>query len=413
MENGDIGLARARSTIGSPRSIGRASRAVRMRRRPAERTCGSAVRRPLRPRIRGDRWSRLGTVLPRRWSILVTKAAKRERSEPAPNALMEDVGHGCCRFRSVWRARLTVSRMPCRFVCRGWLPIDWTVGRVLVRGVARNRVGASHPHQDLPVVAPPRRHERQKCDVPSLGPIRTAATQTGIDLGALHNDQDSADHVICGARTPGRGPPRPETSRPCVVRQGDCGTLGCPGSFSMGGRLSQTITRSVYGTVAFRYAGFVTVPGKGGRPRKWRSDADRVRAHRARQRGEQEPVTFEAALVDGDELARAVDHARQSQAELVAASEALAEAEVALQTERRRHQATQRKLDRARAELDGRRSTDERRLEELRAAHDELDAMSAEIRDLGAQLAAQRSQPPGPNRAARRQAAKRDRHTER
>ncbi|HEX4980289.1 MAG TPA: hypothetical protein VFV63_01245 [Ilumatobacteraceae bacterium] len=124
-------------------------------------------------------------------------------------------------------------------------------------------------------------------------------------------------------------------------------------------------------------------------------------------------MTFEAALVDGDELARAVDHARQSQAELVAASEALAEAEVALQTERRRHQATQRKLDRARAELDGRRSTDERRLEELRAAHDELDAMSAEISNLGAQLAAQRSQPPGPNRAARRHAAKRDRHTER
>jgi hypothetical protein len=45
----------------------------------------------------------------------------------------------------------------------------------------------------------------------------------------------------------------------------------------------------------------------------------------------------------------------------------------------------------------------------LRAAHDELDAMGAEISHLQARLAAQRPKPPGPNRAARRQAAKRDR----
>ncbi len=49
----------------------------------------------------------------------------------------------------------------------------------------------------------------------------------------------------------------------------------------------------------------MTIPGKGGRPRKWRSDADRSRAYRARQRGEAEPVTVEHAVVDGDELARA------------------------------------------------------------------------------------------------------------
>jgi hypothetical protein len=42
----------------------------------------------------------------------------------------------------------------------------------------------------------------------------------------------------------------------------------------------------------------MTVPGKGGRPRKWRSDADRVRAFRARHRGEEEPATFDEALVD-------------------------------------------------------------------------------------------------------------------
>jgi len=49
----------------------------------------------------------------------------------------------------------------------------------------------------------------------------------------------------------------------------------------------------------------VTIRGKGGRPRKWRSDADRSRAYRARQRGEAEPATVEHAVLDGDELARA------------------------------------------------------------------------------------------------------------
>lgn len=49
----------------------------------------------------------------------------------------------------------------------------------------------------------------------------------------------------------------------------------------------------------------MTIPGKGGRPRKWRSDADRSRAYRARRRGDQEPSAIEQALDDGDELARA------------------------------------------------------------------------------------------------------------
>ena len=49
----------------------------------------------------------------------------------------------------------------------------------------------------------------------------------------------------------------------------------------------------------------MTIPGKGGRPRKWRSDADRSRAYRARQRGEEEPTTIDQALDDGDELAEA------------------------------------------------------------------------------------------------------------
>lgn len=48
----------------------------------------------------------------------------------------------------------------------------------------------------------------------------------------------------------------------------------------------------------------MTIPGKGGRPRKWRSDADRQRAWRARQSGLGEPPTVAEALDEGDELAR-------------------------------------------------------------------------------------------------------------
>lgn len=148
----------------------------------------------------------------------------------------------------------------------------------------------------------------------------------------------------------------------------------------------------------------VTVPGKGGRPRKWRSDADRVRAYRARQRGEREPVAFDVALTDGDELALAIERVQQLQAELASALAALAELDAALQSERRRHVATKRKLERARADLEGHRAADARRLDESRAVHDELEALRSETDRLrsGQDTA-------GPNRAARRQAAKQQR----
>jgi hypothetical protein len=55
----------------------------------------------------------------------------------------------------------------------------------------------------------------------------------------------------------------------------------------------------------------VTIPGKGGRPRKWRSDADRVRAFRARQRGDSEPPVLAMALDEGDEFATALEHGRE------------------------------------------------------------------------------------------------------
>ncbi len=73
-------------------------------------------------------------------------------------------------------------------------------------------------------------------------------------------------------------------------------------------------------------SGLVTIPGKGGRPRKWRSDADRVRAYRARQQGKPEPVELVQALEHGDELAKTwetirrlgeqLDHARAIEQQL-------------------------------------------------------------------------------------------------
>jgi chromosome segregation ATPase len=158
----------------------------------------------------------------------------------------------------------------------------------------------------------------------------------------------------------------------------------------------------------------MTVPGKGGRPRKWRSDADRVRAFRARHRGEEEPATFQEALVEGDDLARAVEHSRQLQADLVAAMASLSEANALLQTERRRHQSTLRRLDGARTELDGLLTTTARREEELHLLREGLAELRAENAALRARIAltAPVAQPQGLNRADRRRAAKRDRHKE-
>lgn len=155
----------------------------------------------------------------------------------------------------------------------------------------------------------------------------------------------------------------------------------------------------------------MTVPGKGGRPRKWRSDADRVRAYRARQRGEEEPTTFEEALVDGDDLARTIEHARQLQADLVAAIASLSESNAVLQTERRRHQSTQRTLDRATAELDGLRTTGARREADLELLREGFAEVRAENAALRARIAvtAPAAQPQPLNRADRRRAAKRDR----
>ncbi len=177
-------------------------------------------------------------------------------------------------------------------------------------------------------------------------------------------------------------------------------------------RSSQSITRLVHPIVAFRYTPTMTVPGKGGRPRKWRSDADRVRAFRARHRGEEEPATFEEALVDGDDLARAVERSRQLQADLVTAMASLSESNLALQTESRRHQSTLRRLDRVRTELDGLRAARARREDELELLREGLAELRAENAALRARIAltAPATRPQGVNHADRRRAAKRDRY---
>ena len=83
----------------------------------------------------------------------------------------------------------------------------------------------------------------------------------------------------------------------------------------------------------------MTVPGKGGRPRKWRSDADRVRAYRARQTGVDEPPVIAQALDDGDELAQVWATVRDL-------GEQLATTNATLKQVRRERDQTRRELER-------------------------------------------------------------------
>lgn len=167
---------------------------------------------------------------------------------------------------------------------------------------------------------------------------------------------------------------------------------------------SQTITRRC--TEALRYVTVpgVTVPGKGGRPRKWRSDADRVRAFRARQRGEDEPPTVEAARDLGDEAALGWDQVRELggtvealKAELKATQSALRKAEKALEQERVRYRWIGEDNDRLRAEL----GAAERDRADLQARLDERARASIKPARASAGTA------PGLSRAQRRQAERR------
>ncbi|HYN31082.1 MAG TPA: hypothetical protein VES40_00540 [Ilumatobacteraceae bacterium] len=143
----------------------------------------------------------------------------------------------------------------------------------------------------------------------------------------------------------------------------------------------------------------MTVPGRGGRPRKWRSDADRVRAFRARERGDDEPPTIELALQSDDGAAVAWDQVRQLgdtidglKAELKTTQAALRRTERDLEREKVHSSWISEGNDRLRAELDA----VERDRAELRERLDEL--LHTRVTPGSSARPA-----PGPNRAQRRQ----------
>jgi septal ring factor EnvC (AmiA/AmiB activator) len=147
----------------------------------------------------------------------------------------------------------------------------------------------------------------------------------------------------------------------------------------------------------------MTVPGKGGRPRKWRSDADRVRAFRARARGEDEPPTIELALQYGDDAAAAWDQVRELSitvdaltAELKQTRATLRRAEKELEREQARSSSLSEANDRLRIELD--------------TAERERAVLQAQLAELAQIYPAPNPRPAaGPNRAQRR-LAERKRH---
>ena len=160
---------------------------------------------------------------------------------------------------------------------------------------------------------------------------------------------------------------------------------------------------AVDGYVSFRYSRNMTVPGKGGRPRKWRSDADRVRAHRARQRGDDEPPTVDIALDDGDEVALAWERNRElantveeQRTELAALRSQVRQAEKNLEQVRTRFSWIEADNDRMRSEL-----------ETLRNERDLLQGRLDESRLSTRPIAIARATPAppaAPNRAQRRRA---------
>lgn len=160
--------------------------------------------------------------------------------------------------------------------------------------------------------------------------------------------------------------------------------------------------------VSFRYGRVMTVPGKGGRPRKWRSDADRVRAYRARQRGDDEPPTVDTALVEGDDVAVAWEHVRElgvtieeQRGELKSLTAALQRSTRSLDQERVRIAWIDNDNDRLRAELAGAR----RECDLLRERLDEINRVAQPE----PQRRAQRAGDVQPNRAQRRAADRRRR----
>jgi hypothetical protein len=155
--------------------------------------------------------------------------------------------------------------------------------------------------------------------------------------------------------------------------------------------------------VTFRYDGSVTVAGKGGRPRKWRSDADRVRAYRARQRGDSEPSTLEQAFDDGDELAKALERERVLHEQLMTAQSVERELRASLA-------AAERELARQLKRMDWLEASQADAAADLAAAQAELDTLREHSAN---DVSTDRPQRAGvdqqANRAERRRAARRRR----
>ena len=170
---------------------------------------------------------------------------------------------------------------------------------------------------------------------------------------------------------------------------------------------SQIITRLVDSSVTFRYHRLVTVVGKGGRPRKWRSDTDRVRAYRARQRGAEEPPTVDEALDGGDDAALAWNRVRELECALedlrreAKLSKASArEARKALDHERVRFGWINEENIRLRSEI-----------EALRAERDALQEERTTLLETTKGLSTPAVGNNAPNRAQRRQAERRRRRS--
>lgn len=146
----------------------------------------------------------------------------------------------------------------------------------------------------------------------------------------------------------------------------------------------------------------MTVPGKGGRPRKWRSDADRVRAYRARQRGEKEPPTVDVVPSADEGVAVAWERVR----ELGETVEAQREELRAIRDQLRR---TQKELDQehgASLVLEEANARLRARVDTLTEESEELRTTIANLRSLLAEQRRAAPPAPGPNRAQRRQAAR-------
>ena len=148
----------------------------------------------------------------------------------------------------------------------------------------------------------------------------------------------------------------------------------------------------------------MTVPGKGGRPRKWRTDADRVRAYRARQRGEEEPATLDAAIDDGDALAKALKRIRELQADVLAAAVDAGEAVDEVVKARRQTETDSKIIGDLRHQLHELRTASSERQRDIA----ELKAENSRLRQLLTRLGATGAGT-GPNRAQRRDAQRRER----